>query len=465
MTEVKTRFAPSPTGYLHIGGARTALFNWLFAMKNNGKFYLRIEDTDTLRSTEKAINAIFNGLEWLDIKWEKEITFQSKNSSRYQEIVNLLLEKNKAYYCYSSPQELDKIRENSRKKGVKQTHNRFWRDKKPGDKEKNINPVVRFKAPLNGITIIDDLVQGEVKVKNEQLDDMILLRSDGTPTYMLSVVVDDYDMGITHVIRGDDHLNNAFRQINLFKSLDWKIPNYAHIPLIHNSDGKKLSKRLNSVGIEEYKEMGILSEAMKNYFLHLGLSYGDEEIISENNAIKLFSINKIRKSPSRFDIKKLKNINSFYIKNLSQNEIINKVKNLYYKNFHKDVVDNNLKKLNPLFDDLISRSSTLNEIYFDSKFLFIKNIDPSDEAQKIINNSDKLIFKKLVLELDKLELWIYEDIENLIKDFADRNELKLKEIAMPLRACITGNKNSPNIFKIIFILGKRETLLRLGKFY
>ncbi|PPR76909.1 MAG: Glutamate--tRNA ligase [Alphaproteobacteria bacterium MarineAlpha2_Bin1] len=465
MSEVRTRFAPSPTGSLHIGGARTALFNWLYAMNQEGKFYLRIEDTDKLRSTEDAINAIFVGLKWLELNWEKEVIFQSQNIQRYKEVVNYLLEKNSAYYCYASEIELQEMKRKAREKGLIKSYNGLWRDRTPTKEEQKIKPVIRFKSPQHGQTILNDLVQGKVVVNNNQLDDMILLRSDGTPTYTLSVVVDDFDMNITHIIRGDDHLNNAVRQVNIFNALGWEIPNFAHIPLIHDSNGKKLSKRNNAVGVDEYKDMGILPEAMKNYLLRLGWSHGNDEIISENDAIKFFSIENIRKAASRFDLKKLKNINSYYIKNTSQAKILNLVINLLKEIYEEEIIQENLYKLKFIFDDLIERSDNIKDIFLNSKFLFEKNIDLNKDATKIIDNSKKDIIKNFATFLQNINDWNIDDIENSTKKFANNNDLSLKDIAMPLRACITGNKNSPNIFKIMFILGKNNTIKRIKKYF
>ncbi|MAR79332.1 MAG: glutamate--tRNA ligase [Rhodospirillaceae bacterium] len=465
MSKVKTRFAPSPTGFLHIGGARTALFNWLYAMNKNGKFYLRIEDTDKARSTDKAIKAIFDGLEWLGLSWEEKIIFQSKNISRYREVVDILIERNKAYFCYASENELSEMKKFARENGLKKTYNGLWRDKEPTDNEKNIKPVVRFKSPQVGETIITDLVQGEVKIKNEQLDDMVLLRSDGTPTYMLSVVVDDYDMEISDVIRGDDHLNNALRQINLFHALEWDPPNYAHIPLIHDSGGKKLSKRENAVGVDEYKKMGILPEAMKNYLLRLGWSHGNDEIISENEAINIFSINNIGKSPSRFDLKKLKNINSIYLKNMPKKELLDLVINLLNDSHDKKIIEDNLEKFKMILDDLIERSDNLKDLILNSNFLFDKEIYLNKDAENIIENSDKIIIKNFISSLNNEKDWSTKNLEILTKSFAKDNSLHLKDLAMPLRASITGNNNSPNIFKVMFALGKDLSLNRLQKFY
>ena len=322
MSQVIVRFAPSPTGYLHIGGARTALFNWLFARHYQGKFLLRIEDTDRARSTPEAVDAILDSLKWLGLNWDDDIVFQFARASRHAEVANQLLKEGKAYYCYCTPEELEKMREHAKANGLPQRYNSLWRDRDPKDAPKGIAPVIRFKAPHTGETLIDDHVQGTIRLDNAQLDDMVLLRADGTPTYMLSVVVDDHDMGITHIIRGDDHLTNAFRQKHLYLAAGWTVPEFAHIPLIHGPDGAKLSKRHGALGAEQYREMGFLSQAMRNYLLRLGWGHGDEEIISTEQATQWFDLPAIGRSPARFDMAKLTHINAHYIRQYDNHELV-----------------------------------------------------------------------------------------------------------------------------------------------
>lgn len=322
MSSIITRFAPSPTGYLHIGSARTALFNWLFARHYGGEFHLRIEDTDRERSTEEAVEAIFKSMEWLGLKYDGEVVFQFARAKRHQEVAHKLLEEGKAYYCYCSPKELEEMRAQAKSEGRPQGYNGYWRDRDPSTAPKDIKPVVRLKAPRKGKTIVDDHVQGRVEVDNGQLDDMILLRSDGTPTYMLSVVVDDHDMNITHVIRGDDHFTNTFRQKQLYDACGWGAPDFAHIPLIHGPDGTKLSKRHGALGAEHYKEMGFLAEAMRNYLLRLGWGHGNEEIIPTARAIEIFDLPGIGRAPSRFDITKLTSLNGHYMRDMDNENVL-----------------------------------------------------------------------------------------------------------------------------------------------
>ena len=322
MSEIITRFAPSPTGFLHIGGARTALFNWLMAKNLNGKFLLRIEDTDRKRSTQEAVDAIITGLQWLGIDWDGEVYSQFERRQRHNTVANELLAKGMAYRCYCTPEELNKMRETARAKGSSRLYNGLWRDKDKSMAPGNISPVIRLKAPLIGETTIEDAIQGSVTVSNETLDDMILLRADGTPTYMLAVVVDDHDMNISHVVRGDDHLTNTFRQIQIYKAMNWSLPIFAHMPLLHGQDGSKLSKRHGALGVDAYRDMGFLPEAVNNYLMRLGWSHGDDEIITQENAISWFDIANIGKSASRFDITKLNNLNGHYMKKCDNDRLV-----------------------------------------------------------------------------------------------------------------------------------------------
>ena len=327
-TNIVTRFAPSPTGFLHIGGVRTALFNWLFARHHQGRYLLRIEDTDRKRSTEEAIGAILDGLEWMGLSGDEEPFFQSQHATRHSEVAKSLLEAGKAYNCYATPEELSEMRETAKAEGRSMRYDGRWRDRDPADAPSGVDPVVRLRAPQDGETIIADLVQGDVRVANGELDDMVLLRSDGTPTYMLSVVVDDHDMGITHVIRGDDHLTNSFRQAQLYQLMGWKIPEFGHMPLLHGADGAKLSKRHGALGVEAYRDMGFLNEAMFNYLLRLGWGHGDDEIISREEAIEWFTLEGVGKSPARFDMEKLTSLNAHYIREADDGRF------RHYRNIH-----------------------------------------------------------------------------------------------------------------------------------
>ncbi len=456
---INVRFAPSPTGYLHIGGARTALFNYLFAKHNNGNFLVRIEDTDKARSTNEAVNAIKQGLDWLGLSPDNEYVFQSNNIERHKEIVNKLLNEGKAYYCYTTPEELSQMREEAQKQKTQFKYPYIWRDSKETP-PKGVNPVVRIKIPKTGETIINDLVQGQVTVANEQLDDFILLRSDGTPTYMLSVVVDDVDMNISHIIRGDDHLNNAFRQYHLFKAIGADIPQFAHIPLIHGEDGKKLSKRHGALGVEQYQKMGYLADALKNYLCRLGWSYGDNEIFTQQQAIDWFDLKNVGKSPSRMDFKKLENLNAHYIKHMDNQELLDIIIPMF-----ENIDDIAIKRIKKGINSIKLRAFTINDFKILCDFYVNRPSFPlSDEkAQKIIEQNSPDILKKIVDVIKDIEEWNEQNIENTIKSFVEKNNYKFAEVAQPIRVSISGTTKSPSIFEIINILGKKETIERLTK--
>src|SRR5690349_24261849 len=342
---VVTRFAPSPTGFLHIGGARTALFNWLFARHHGGKFRLRIEDTDRIRSTPEAVAAIIDGLDWLGLSWDDEIVYQSSRAARHAEVARQLLAADRAYYCYCTPAELEAMREKARAEKRSVRYDGTWRDRDPGEAPPDVAPVIRLRAPQDGATTIRDLVQGEVTVSNAELDDLILLRADGTPTYNLSVVVDDHDMGITHVIRGDDHLNNAFRQTQIYRALDWQVPHFANVPLIHGADGAKMSKRHGAIGVEQYRDLGYLPEALRNYLLRLGWSHGDDEIIGTDDAIDWFDIADVRRGAARFDQAKLDSVNAHYIRAANDSRLVGLVAERIEKEFGRALSETERQRL------------------------------------------------------------------------------------------------------------------------
>lgn len=456
--QVVTRFAPSPTGYLHIGGVRTALFNWLYAKNNNGKFLLRIEDTDRERSTKSSIQIILNGLRWLDLNYDEEVIYQHKNIERHIEIANLLLKEGKAYKCWATENELNAMREEAKKRNLPIKYNGMWRNKKEGKEEEGKPFVIRFRSPEEGETIIYDKVQGKVSFKNEIFDDFILLRSDGTPTYMLSVVVDDHDMGITHIIRGDDHLTNAAKQKNIYESLDWKEPVFSHIPLIHGSDGSKLSKRHGALGIDEYEKDGFLPDAMKNYLLRLGWSHGDKEIFSQKDMIKLFSIKNIGKSSSKLDLEKLKNINNYYIKNSSEKDLLKIIKKSQ-ENLHKDEEKSIIKILPEIKKSAKTSLDIINSINF---ITAEKPIKLDKDSKEILTNQTKIYIEKIKKNFQTLDSWDSSNIEQLLKDFAISEELKFKDIALPLRAILTGTLSSPSIYIILDCLGKDEVISRIN---
>ena len=461
-----TRFAPSPTGNLHIGSVRTALFNWLFAKNTKGKFLLRIEDTDKERSTKESINKILDGLKWLDLKWDDDVVYQSKNQKRHKEIAEELLSKGLAYKCFCSEDDLNKMREEAKALKKPYRYNRMWREKKPEDGPKNIDPVIRIKAPIEGETTINDIIQGSIKVSNEEMDDFIIMRSDGTPTYMLSVVADDHDMEVTHIVRGHDHLTNTFRQNIIYDALKWDKPKTAHIPLIHGPDGSKMSKRHGAIDVEEYKNNGILPNALINYMLRLGWSHGDEEIISLENAIKWFTLEKIGKSPAKFDNDKLISVNSHYIKELNNEEIVNFLESYYKNKYQINIDETTTKRLNLGLNDIKSRSRDLNQLAEMSLFYCSKfPISISKKAQKNINKLNKDVFKDLLNVLEKIENdFKKQKIEEVISKFLVEKSLKLSDIIQYIRAMITGLDVSPIIYDIMEILAYNEIKKRLEYF-
>ena len=448
---VVTRFAPSPTGYLHIGGARTALFNWLFARHHGGKYLLRIEDTDRARSTAEAIDAIHDGLSWLGLAGDGEAVSQSARADRHAEVALALVEQGAAYRCYLSEAELNDLREAAKQNGT--TIRSPWRDR---DETPDLPFVVRMKMPESGATTIDDAVQGSVTVQNENLDDMVILRADGTPTYMLAVVVDDHDMGVTHVIRGDDHLNNAFRQSMVYKGMGWDIPIFAHIPLIHGADGAKLSKRHGALGVDAYRDMGLLPDAMVNYLLRLGWSHGDEEIINRNDAIKWFDLGKVGKAPSRFDMDKLNDVNSHYLRAMSDDAL--------WELVHPHVTassphaQDRVTRLMPLLKE---RAKTHLDIAGAIDFLIHDGAPEIDEeAAALLDESAQTRLLKLAEDLPD-EPWDLEGIQTFIKGWLANNELKMKDVGLPLRAALTGTKQSPSITDVLTVLGAEEVRLRI----
>mgnify|MGYP000409738815 FL=1 len=464
--KIVTRFAPSPTGNLHIGSARTALFNWLFAKNIKGKFLLRIEDTDKVRSTKESINKILDGLTWLNLQWDDEIIYQSKNQKRHKEVAEELLKKGLAYKCFCSEKDLSKMREEAKILKKPFRYNRMWREKNSKDAPQNIKPVIRIKSPIKGETIIEDIIQGTIKVSNKEIDDFIILRSDGTPTYMLSVVVDDYDMKVTHLIRGHDHLTNTFRQNVIYEAMQWNKPVTAHIPLILGSDGSKMSKRHGAIDVEEYKTKGILPNALINYMLRLGWSHGDDEIISLENAIKWFSLEKIGKSPAKFDNEKLISVNSHYIKELNNDEIIKFLESYYISKYKIKIDEISIKRLNLGLDDIKSRSRDLNQLAEMSLFYCSKfPLSISKKAQKYIKKVDKTIFKDLLIILGNTENdFKKQKIEEIMSKFLIEKGLKLSDIIQYIRAMITGLDVSPRIYDIMEILGFLEIKKRIENF-
>ena len=455
---VVTRFAPSPTGYLHIGGARTALFNLLFARHHGGTFLLRIEDTDRARSTQPAIEAILDGMRWLGLDWDGDEIYQFARADRHAAVAAEMVEQGAAYRCYLTQDELAQMRAEAEAAKKPLRIRSPWRDRTPNDPD---SPhVIRLKAPTEGATTIQDRVQGTVTVQNAEIDDLVLLRSDGTPTYMLAVVVDDHDMGVTHVIRGDDHLNNAFRQLPIYRAMGWPEPVYAHIPLIHGSDGAKLSKRHGALGVDAYRdEMGLLPEAVDNYLLRLGWGHGDDEIISRAQAIDWFDLSGVGKSPSRFDLKKLENLNGHYIREADDARLAVLVAARLPDPL--DAAERDLLRRTMPF--LKARAANLNELATGSAFLFaVRPLRIDADAAPLLAGDAPALLSQLHTALDAAESWDTEALENAVRQVAEDAGVKLGHVAQPLRAALTGKRTSPGIFDVLVALGRDESLARIA---
>lgn len=460
---VVTRFAPSPTGFLHIGGARTALFNWLFARHHGGKFLMRIEDTDRERSTDEAIDAIFAGLRWLGLDWDDAPVYQFAQQARHVEIVDQLLASGHAYRCYCSPDELTAMREKARAEGRPMRYDGTWRDRDMADAPEGIAPVVRFKAPQDGRTVVVDQVMGDVKFDNNQLDDLILLRSDGTPTYMLSVVVDDHDMGVTHIIRGDDHLTNAARQAQIYSALGWTPPIFSHVPLIHGPDGAKLSKRHGALGAEAYRDMGYLPEAMRNYLVRLGWSHGDDEIFSTEQAIEWFSLGSIGKSPARFDFAKLESLNAHYIR-LADDDRLTELTLEIMKTLDGWPTEDATfqSRLRAAMPGLKERAKTLVELADGADYLRVSRpLELTGKAKKALSDEARSVLGRLADALPEDSGWTPEGLETAVTTFLGSEDLKLGKVAQPLRAALTGGSISPGIYDVLASLGRTEALERI----
>jgi glutamyl-tRNA synthetase len=464
---VVTRFAPSPTGFLHIGGARTALFNWLYARGRGGKMLLRIEDTDRERSTEAAIDAIIGGLAWLGIEWDGEPISQFARAERHRQVAQELLAAGRAYRCYASPEELAEMREAARRAGTSKLYDGRWRDRDPAEAPPGVKPVIRIRAPLTGETVIEDRVQGRVAWQNEHLDDFIILRSDGAPTYNFAVVVDDHDMGVTHVIRGVDHLTNAARQAQIYQAMDWQMPVFAHVPLIHGPDGAKLSKRHGALGIEAYRAMGYLPVALRNYLVRLGWSHGDQEVFSTEELIRHFDLDGIGRSPARFDFAKLADLNGRYIRASSDEELLARLKDLLphleqHKTIGRKLEHGGLDRLKLALPSLKQRAKTLVDLIGGAAFLFAERPLTLDEkASKALDAAACTTLSGLLDTLEAAERWEAETLETLVRGFAETSGLKLADVAQPLRAALTGTTVSPPLFDVMIALGREESLARI----
>jgi glutamyl-tRNA synthetase len=463
---VTVRFAPSPTGFLHIGGARTALFNWLFARHHQlhgegGVFLLRIEDTDRVRSTPEATAAIIDGLRWLGLDWDGEIVHQFARAGRHAEVARQLLAAGRAYYCFCTPAELEAMRERARAEKRSVRYDGTWRDRDPATAPSGVAPAIRLKAPQRGETTIRDHVQGEVTIANAELDDLIILRGDGTPTYNLSVVVDDHDMGVTHVIRGDDHLNNAFRQTQIYRALDWPVPEFAHVPLIHGSDGAKLSKRHGALAVDAYREMGYLPEALRNYLLRLGWSHGDDEIIPTEEAIRWFDLDAIGRAPARFDFAKLDNLNGHYIRDTGDDRLAALVAEQLEKPPGRPLDETQRRRLRRAVPELKLRPKTIVELVANARFLVApRPIVPDVRAQRLLTAEARRLLAALAPVLVRGE-WQAAKLEERVRGFGLENGIQLGAVAQPLRAALTGSAASPGIFFVMEVLGRDETLGRI----
>ncbi|WP_173931730.1 glutamate--tRNA ligase [Chelativorans sp. Marseille-P2723] len=464
---VITRFAPSPTGFLHIGGARTALFNWLYARHTGGKMLLRIEDTDRQRSTPAATAAILDGLSWLGLNWEGEPISQYARAERHREVAKELVERGEAYYCYCTPEEIETMREKARQKGLPPRYDGTWRDRDPSEAPAGVRPVIRIKAPLEGETVVYDKVQGEVRFPNKDLDDFIILRSDGSPTYMHAVVVDDHDMGITHIIRGDDHLTNAARQTLIYKAMGWDVPVMAHVPLIHGPDGAKLSKRHGALGVEAYRAMGYLPAAMRNYLARLGWSHGDDEVMTSEQMIDWFDIEDINKSAARFDFQKLEALNGVHIRRMDDQDLLDVfLETLPYLEGGQrvlDLIDDRRKaQLVAAMPGLKERAKTLVELLNGVGFIFsMRPLVLDEKAAALLDEEARLTLAELAGSLAALTDWSAESTEAVVRSYAEQTGRKLGKIAQPLRAALTGRTTSPGIFDVLTVLGKEEALARI----
>jgi glutamyl-tRNA synthetase len=460
---VVTRFAPSPTGFLHIGGARTALFNWLFARHHGGTFLLRIEDTDRARSTDAAVEAILDGLKWLELTWDGDAVSQFQRRDRHAEVAHQMMAAGHAYRCYASPEELEAMRAAQKAAGQPMRYDGRWRDRDPAEAPAGVSPVIRLKAPQEGETVIADHVQGEVRVQNAQLDDMVLLRADGTPTYMLSVVVDDHDMNVTHVIRGDDHLTNTFRQVQIYRAMGWDLPEFAHIPLIHGADGAKLSKRHGALGVDAYRDMGYLPEALRNYLLRLGWGHGDDEIISTEQAIEWFDLDGIGRSPSRFDFAKLDNLNAHYMRLADDARLVDLIVPLIEAKLGRPVGQNARDLLTRAMPGLKQRAKTLVELADSAHFYVVERpLKLTDKAAELVTGEGASVLADLAGELRLFDAWEATGIEAKVRQYAENKGLKLGKVAQPLRAALSGSTVSPPIFEVAELLGKTESLARIA---
>ena len=462
MNKVATRFAPSPTGPLHIGGIRTALFCWLYSKKNGGKFYLRIEDTDKERSRNEYQDQIIQSLKWIGIHHDGDLYIQSKKIKEHVRIAYELLKNGYAYKCYCTNSEIEEQKKRAKQKKIPYIYNRKWRDVSENDAPNNDNFVLRFKSKIEGKTILNDLVQGNVEIENNTIEDFVILRNDGSPTYNLSATVDDNQMGMTHIIRGDDHKINTFKQMQLYEAMKWNIPSFAHIPLIHTIEGKKLSKRDNASTLDDYSKIGIIPEALRNYLLRLGWSYKDKEIFNLDESIKYFNLDGIGKSPSKLDFSRILSMNEYYIKNTNEKYLFEQLK-FYSKEFKYPINKEKEETIKKSLSFLKNKAKTLEDIYNNSKFILNDDVNMNDDEKKLLDEKSLTIIKIFAEKIKPLETFSKDLIEPIIQDLIKKNNINFKNVGQPLRISLTGSKFGPGIYDIILALGKKEVLKKLSK--
>ena len=462
MSKVATRFAPSPTGPLHIGGIRTALFNWLYAKNNNGSFYLRIEDTDKERSKDEYKEQITKSLKWIGVENDGDEYIQSKKIEDHIKIANILLEKGFAYKCYCSTEEIEEQKLRAKQKKIPYIYDRKWRDKPETEAPKDINPVIRFKSKIEGNSILKDLVQGDVEIENSTIEDFIILRNDGSPTYNLSACVDDHQMNVTHIIRGDDHKINTFKQMQIYIAMNWELPSFAHIPLIHTTEGKKLSKRDKASTLDDYSKIGIMPQALRNYLLRLGWSYKDKEIFTKEESIKYFNLEGIGKSPSKLDMSRILSMNEHYIKSIDENDLYDQL-NKYCESYKEKIPNEKMAKVKSSLNFLKNKAKTLEDIYNNSKYIINDEVNFNQEDLKLIDENAKKIISDFLKEILKLDTFNRDKLEPIVQDLIKLNNTNFKGVGQPLRIMLTGSKFGPGIYDILTSLGKDEVIKRLNK--
>ena len=462
MSKVATRFAPSPTGPLHIGGIRTALFNWLYAKNNNGSFYLRIEDTDKERSKDEYKEQITKSLKWIGVENDGDEYIQSKKIEDHIKIANILLEKGFAYKCYCSTEEIEEQKLRAKQKKIPYIYDRKWRDKPETEAPKDINPVIRFKSKIEGNSILKDLVQGDVEIENSTIEDFIILRKDGSPTYNLSACVDDHEMNVTHIIRGDDHKINTFKQMQIYIAMNWELPSFAHIPLIHTTEGKKLSKRDKASTLDDYSKIGIMPQALRNYLLRLGWSYKDKEIFTKEESIKYFNLEGIGKSPSKLDMSRILSMNEHYIKSIDENDLYDQLSK-YCESYKEKIPNEKMAKVKSSLNFLKNKAKTLEDIYNNSKYIINDEVNFNQEDLKLIDENAKKIISDFLKEILKLDTFNRDKLEPIVQDLIKLNNTNFKGVGQPLRIKLTGSKFGPGIYDILTSLGKDEVIKRLDK--